>query len=114
MASSFSGKVPLKETVAMERCIFRLPVIARFFRRSCRRLGPRSDDLLILFLKDKIKRSQPRFTRQLLRSSYARNACGARVVLGINYWLHDPVQQFKVYYLVSFMGDYRTQWPLAN
>jgi hypothetical protein len=25
MASSFSGKVPLKETVAMERCMGRLP-----------------------------------------------------------------------------------------
>jgi hypothetical protein len=25
MASSFSGRVPLKETVAMERCMFRLP-----------------------------------------------------------------------------------------
>jgi len=31
-----------------------------------------------------------------------------------NYWLDELAQQFKVYYPVSFVFDYRTQWPLVN
>ena len=30
MASSFSGRVPLKETVAMERCMYGLPMVGTF------------------------------------------------------------------------------------
>jgi len=53
---------------------------------------------------------------RLLRSRTQPSAAATwdRFYLEANYWLDESTQQFKVYYPVSFAGDYRTQWRLAN